>query len=156
MTERSKNMNQHEAFTLRGWRPLQPFGAWLLACLVAGLVMLILAQLVSIFTSGLPRIEPFPSFVLLGIFTILFVSWFVAIITAIPATILVLIIRHFGWRRGWSDSLLAGAIIGIVVLFDMQASSNWALFRETSIFFIAGAAGGLTYWHAAGRPKPPY
>ena len=107
---------------------------------------------ISIFTStvlqfGLGRAAFGPLIEVLGVVLVLTV-W-VAFATAIPALVIVNVIRNFGLRRGYSDTLVPA---GIGCLLSLAVIDLWFSLGFTA----AGAAGGFTYWHFAGRPRPPY
>tara|TARA_R110000868_G_scaffold57591_10_gene177910 strand:- start:7919 stop:8347 length:429 start_codon:yes stop_codon:yes gene_type:complete len=81
---------------------------------------------------------------------------YTALFTAIPAIVLVFLVRLFGWRRGLTDAAVPAAVLfaiaTLVAAGDAAQPVGWTPF----IVALAGALGGWSYWHLAGRPRPPY
>lgn len=119
--------------------------AWAMAVAVATLVLLI-----GLF--ALAGIMPDSPGAIAGFFFAVLV--YTAVLSAIPATLVVWTLRLTKVPRGWTDAL-AGALMGpflshaILGGFDFSPES----FKLADIMLaVAGAAGGFAYWYFAGRP----
>ncbi|SDM03666.1 hypothetical protein [Maricaulis salignorans] len=127
--------------------------AWLLACLVGGLSLSapfavpIMISDATIYGSG-----HFSAGLVLALAVIIYTL----VLTAIPAIVLVNLVRLFGWRRGIADAAVpAGisfALTTLLVAGNGDQPVGWLPFLIASVAGISG----LTYWLLAGRPRPPY
>lgn len=92
----------------------------------------------------------------------LWMSVYIALVTALPIPVLIALARYFRWRRGVAD-VIAGGIPGYIAIVGFIASGPSAFglqsieaARVVIFLLIPGLLGGLCYWHLAGKPKPPY
>jgi hypothetical protein len=124
---------------------LDGMAAWAMAVAVATLILL-----AGLFT--LAGVMPDTIGAMAGFFFA--VLAYVAVLSAIPAAIVVWTLRLIKAPRGWTDAL-AGALMGPLLShavlggFDFSPES----FKLADIMLaVAGAAGGFAYWYFAGRP----
>ncbi|WP_420434961.1 hypothetical protein [Hyphobacterium sp.] len=136
-------------------RALRPALAYIVAAIVAALA-------IALFFYGLSLAEGGDELTAQGVGSFLAISGFlglyVAAFAAIPTIILVWLIRIVELPRGWTDAV-AGAIVGatMIHLLAFGASSIGEPPSPLNLLFAAGGlAGGLAYWLAAGKPRPPY
>ncbi|WP_417484177.1 hypothetical protein [Maricaulis salignorans] len=91
-----------------------------------------------------------------GLVLALAVIIYTLVLTAIPAIVLVHLVRLFGWCRGIADAAVpAGisfALTTLLVAGNGDQPVGWLPFLIASVAGISG----LTYWLLAGRPRPPY
>jgi hypothetical protein len=138
---------------------LKPILAWVMATAITSLLIVIELAVVDQFASsdGAKLFSVYESAFAIGVLV-----WaFVAGLSAIPALMLVWLVRSTRLRRGLTDSALAGAsaalmyfLLGYVGTSDSHFEIGFLI--ASFPIGIAGAAGGFTYWHFAGRPRPPY
>jgi hypothetical protein len=136
---------------------VRPSLSWIVACVFSSAIwygmMLMLTR--SLYPSYSPPLED-----LLNEFGI--IMWFVARTSVVPWLIIVVLLRTFKWRRGLLDAVFAG--LAPVLLYRLWIDVEDYLIVLTRrdvtvlefVLFAAGAMGGITYWFAAGRPRPPY
>jgi hypothetical protein len=127
--------------------------AWLLACLVGGLSLSapfavpVMISDATIYGSG-----HFAAGLVLALAAVIYTLG----LTAIPAVVLVHLVRLFGWRRGVADAAVpAGILFALTTLLaapDGNQPVGWLPFL---VALVAGLAG-FSYWLIAGRPRPPY
>ncbi|MDG1416969.1 MAG: hypothetical protein P8J78_10400 [Maricaulis sp.] len=133
------------------WRRiLPPIGAWVMACLAAATVAVSGVALQSLINTGhLPFTMASP---ILFLVTIASVMFLMGLITIIPSPIIVWLMRRTRVRRGMAEVIVAAMLaLGLSVLIIPISGIG-----SIASFTAAGAAGGFTYWHFAGRPRPPY
>jgi len=149
MTENQQKAVQYEPAPWWWGKILSPVGAWLVACMAGSFVMSIGNVGVGILDLGQ---RSFLLFVASMVVSFLSFMIFSIVVSGPVSPIIVWLMRVSRIPRGWSDSIIAALVafsFEHFLLSEIEIGSS--LF-----FFIAGAAGGLTYWLAAGRPKPPY
>lgn len=136
-------------------RALRPVLAYIAAAIAAALV-------IAVFFYGLSLAEGGDELTAQGIGSFMAISGFlglyVAAFAAIPTILLVWLIRIVKLPRGWTDAF-AGALVGaaMIHLLAFGASSIGEPPNPINLLFAAGGlAGGLAYWFAAGKPRPPY
>lgn len=124
---------------------MDAMAAWAMAVAVATLVLL-----AGLF--ALAGIMPDTPGAIAGFF--FFVLVYMAVLSAIPVTVVVWTLRLTNAPRGWTDAL-AGALMGPVLShavlggFDFSPDS----FKLGDIMLaVAGGVGGFAYWYFAGRP----
>ena len=83
---------------------------------------------------------------------ILYFSAIIGGLAALPGSLAVMAMRKLRLPRGWTDTFL-GALVGAAIpaLFMVALDGGNDIF-QFSAFAIPGAAAGLVYWLAAGRP----
>jgi len=136
------------------WRRfLRPFLAWLAACLFAALVMMVTYVIVEGTQTSFSDLITFVQ-------TALFFAVFAAIVTLIPAPVLVVIARRQAWPRGWADALVPALLVFLI--WGVFFASQYTVFADWWRGFLTGASlvpaalsGGITYWLLAGRPAAP-
>lgn len=136
-------------------RAVRPALAYIAAAVTAALV-------IAVFFYGLSLAEGGDELTAQGIGTFIAISSFlglyVAAFAAIPTILLVWLIRFSKLPRGWIDAV-AGALVGaaMIHLLAFGASSIGEPPNPLNLLFAAGGlSGGLAYWFAAGKPRPPY
>ncbi|MBR9825599.1 MAG: hypothetical protein GYB36_07320 [Alphaproteobacteria bacterium] len=134
-----------------GVRVFLPCVAWLLACLAAGLVLVLSIVVFAVYEDGWGAWEGLSG--VLAVFSAaLFVAAFVAGFTILPWPLLVLAAKALRFQRGFADVIL-GALMGGALIEMVSNPLGQGAPGVTLAFAIAGAAGGLTYWLVVGRPK---
>ena len=127
--------------------------AWVLACIVAGLLLSAPLAVPIIVGDGTTYDGENG---LASLVVLLAAIIYTLALTAIPAVVLVHLVRLFRWRRGIADAAVPGGIF--FALTTLLADGNgdqpvgWLPFLLAAVAAIAG----FTYWHFAGRPRPPY
>ncbi len=138
----------------------RPLIAWFFACLVAGLLLGGFIQTNLLKTEwlhlheidwlGLLSEEPKGM-----LFTWAWATGIIALVTSVPALVLVLLVRWLEIPRGWADVLIpaflpyflfAGFLGGD---FQVAGESLWLKFVD---LIPIGALSGLTYWLFNGTP----
>jgi len=127
--------------------------AWFLACLVGGLpfsapfAVPIMISEATVYGTG---------HIAAGFVLALAVVIYTLLLTAIPAVVLVHLVRLFGWRRGVADAAVPAGIS--FALTTLLVAGNGGQPVGWLPFLIASVAGisGFAYWHFTGRPRPPY
>jgi hypothetical protein len=127
--------------------------AWVGACLVAGSAIAAPFGLGIMFSDrtvyGAAQIS-------VGVIVMFAGIVYTALFTAIPASVLVYLVRLFGWRRGLADTAVPAAflfaIATLIAAGSGEQSPGWMPFMVA----CPGALGGWSYWLLAGRPRPPY
>tara|TARA_R110002049_G_scaffold252839_1_gene428128 strand:+ start:198 stop:626 length:429 start_codon:yes stop_codon:yes gene_type:complete len=127
--------------------------AWVLACIVAGLLLSAPLAVPIIVGDGTTYDGENG---LASLVVLLAAIIYTLALTAIPAVILVHLVRLFRWRRGIADAAVpAGILLGFSALLvspEGDQSISWLPFLLAAVAGIAGFA----YWHFAGRPRAPY
>jgi len=134
-------------------RPLRPVLAFLGASIIAAIIIGVSFSLIIAVNEGVAPLTSENFSVTLTIIYKAVVA--VGILAAIPVTILIWAFRWLKVRRGWGDAI-AGALLAVFLLHVMtyDLASIPGLLWPVAGF--TGLVAGLTYWLAAGRPKPPY
>lgn len=135
------------------------FGAWLLACYVAGVLMTLGFGVLSLLEQGGGIATLWRAFAMAP-FGGFYLGMFVIMLTALPMPILTGLVRWQRWPRPLSD-LVVGAVMGgglIQVLGAplvwSRASGEWRMegLLLTGMLALCGAVSGWVYWRVAGRP----
>lgn len=87
-----------------------------------------------------------------------------AFVTGIPVIGLLGLARLAGLPRGWIDAAIGGipgyiAAAAAIVFWISPTFGTRAAVDSTYlalVLLIPGWTAGFTYWHFAGRPRPPY
>ncbi len=80
----------------------------------------------------------------------------IALVTAVPVLLLVLLVRAVALPRGWADVMISAflpyfTIAGAMAsTYDVGGERVWMLMID---IIPVGALGGLVYWLAAGTPS---
>ncbi|WP_417494522.1 hypothetical protein [Maricaulis sp.] len=123
--------------------------AWVLACMVGGLFLT--APLAVPMGAGYDGENVLASLVVL-----LMAIIYTLVLTAIPALVLVHLVRWFGWRRGIADvAVPAGILLAFSALITPTDGNQAGSWLPVLLSVVAGIAG-FAYWHFAGRPRAPY
>lgn len=134
-------------------RLLRPALAFLAASMIAAIVVGISFNVIIAVNEGAALLSSESLFLMLIVIIKAVVA--VGVLAAIPVAGLIWTFRLLKVRRGWGDAI-GGALLAVFVLhvlsYDLASISGllWPLAG------FAGLIAGLTYWFAAGRPKPPY
>lgn len=128
-----------------------PVLAWLFACIIAAFVLALSLAGLVIYEDGWRALDG-SSGVLVMIPASLFVAFFVAIMTILPWPLLVMTLKLLRLHRGLGD-MVFGALMGGGLIEMMSNPLATGAPGVTLAFALAGAAGGLAYWLAAGMPK---
>lgn len=141
-------------------QPLRAFIAYGFASLAAGLSTFVMFNI-----DGFVRAlrDPAPASTELDTIMVLVLVWtaitmvlnfsaIIGVLAALPGSLAVMAMRKLRLPRGWTDAFL-GALVGAAIpaLFMVALDGGNEVFRY-SAFAIPGAAAGLVYWLAAGRP----
>ncbi|WP_417477764.1 hypothetical protein [Maricaulis sp.] len=127
--------------------------AWVLACMVGGLLLTAPLAVPMIIGDGT---APDGDNMLASLVVLLMATLYTLVVTALPAVVLVHLVRWFGWRRGIADvAVPAGILLAFSALItptDGAQAGSWL----PVILAVAAGIAGFAYWHFAGRPRPPY
>lgn len=138
--------------------PVRAFFAWLFACLTMTAALVGTAAASALFaevstTSSMSDI----------LFVLCLVFLVIAAVSALPVLTLVYLARAMRLPRGWTDTLFAAGLVIVAhrLMWELAPDVSPVMSEDqypliAAFFAIAGAVGGLTYWFAAGRPRPPY
>ncbi len=118
--------------------------AYILACLVAGL--LVLLATIGVGEDG-SYLRTYPRETLLLASAL--AAWAGAF-ACIPALVAILMAEAFGWRS-LLFYLLAGGAIGLGYAWTFEETDAAAGSSGPELYLAAGLVGGLTYWLLAGR-----
>ncbi|QNL19998.1 hypothetical protein HXX25_12070 [Hyphobacterium sp. CCMP332] len=134
-------------------RVVRPIVAFLSASFVAGLVGSLSAIFLAIGEDA-PGWLAIPSI----LFVARLIGFNIVLVAFFPTILLVFLMRWTHVPRGWGDTIIsAGLGAGMMTALgggpDMVSRIQVSL---VTVFAAAGLIAGLTYWLAAGRPKPPY
>jgi hypothetical protein len=131
--------------------PGRAIGAWFVAALAAAAILYVVWAGEGVLGAA-PSAQNWLGFLSGFIPGTLFMAFFVVLLTAIPWTMLVWAMRLTRVQRGFGD-VFAGALMGggLIQIFGMPLIYGGT--GLTTIFAIAGAVGGFTYWLIARRPK---
>lgn len=124
--------------------------AWFGACYAAGLAIVVPIGVMGLVDGGgwLDGLTMVGGMFLYA----LFIGFFVALYTGLVWPVLVWIAKLTGVKRGFADLVLGALMGGGLISAMMQPLQNGG----EGLFFLfaaAGAAGGLTYWWLAGKPR---
>ena len=142
-----------------GWRiHARPVLAWCGACTVAGAGMAVIIVVVDGPASG--YFHKWNE--VIGLFGAM--TLWAAYVTGIPVIGLLGLARLARLPRGWSDAGIGGipgyiaAVAAAVFWLSPNFSGRTALDAAflALLLLLPGWLAGFTYWHFAGRPRPPY
>ena len=127
--------------------------AWVLACIVAGLLLSAPLAVPIIVGDGTTYDGENG---LASLVVLLAAIIYTLALTAIPAVVLVHLVRLFRWRRGIADAAVpAGIFLGFSALL-MSPGGDQPVSGLPFLLAAVAAIAGFAYWHFAGRPRAPY